>query len=119
MGKLATASRDDTLAYILADLQRSEAHVDASRLAYAVHQKLIAATGAHDRGVQQAPFYVLMGVECPAILVEVGFISNPREGTKLWDEQYQDSLAAAIAQGVGTFLSQERSRGLAQKQSGG
>ncbi len=104
------ARHDDTLAFILADLQRSEAHVDSSRAAYAVHQKLIAATGAADRGVQQAPFYVLMGVESPAILVEVGFISHPEEGKRLADPKYQQKLADAIADGVAAFLREVASR---------
>jgi N-acetylmuramoyl-L-alanine amidase len=104
--KTAAAVHDDTLAYILADLQRAEAHVDSSRLAYAVHQRLISTTGATDRGVQQAPFYVLMGVEAPAILVEVGFISHPKEGKRLADPDYQDALATSIAGGVDAFLQQ-------------
>ncbi len=104
------AAGDDTLAFILADLQRSEAHVDSSRLAYSVHQKLVAATGATDRGVQQAPFYVLMGVEAPAILVEVGFISHPTEGKKLQDAKYQDLIVQALAEGVTTFLEQVGAR---------
>jgi N-acetylmuramoyl-L-alanine amidase len=108
--KAAQVKTDDTLAYILADLQRSEAHADSSRLAYAVHQHLISATHANDRGVQQAPFYVLMGVDAPAILVEVGFISHPKEGPKLWDVKYQQKLATAITEGVGSFLDQIRSR---------
>lgn len=95
---------EDTVAFILADLARSEAHTDSSRLAYAVHQKLIAGTGAQDRGVQQAPFYVLMGVTAPAVLVEVGFISHPSEGAKLKDAAYQEQLAAAIVEGVKEFL---------------
>lgn len=108
--KAATVAHDDTLAYILADLQRSEAHVDSSRLAYAVHQRLVSATGALDRGVQQAPFYVLMGVEAPAILVEVGFISHPKEGKRLADPEYQETLAAGIAEGVSAFLQQVSAR---------
>jgi N-acetylmuramoyl-L-alanine amidase len=96
----------DTLSFILADLQRSETHADSSRLAYAVHEKLIGATGAVDRGVQQAPFYVLMGLDAPAVLVEVGFISNPDEGTKLADAEYQAKVAQAIADGVQSFLTQ-------------
>lgn len=95
---------DDTLAFILADLQRAEAHVDSSRLAYAVHQKLIDATHAPDHGVQQAPFYVLNGLAAPAILVEVGYISHPAEAKKLADTAYQQTLAKAIAQGVKSFL---------------
>jgi N-acetylmuramoyl-L-alanine amidase len=96
----------DTLAFILADLQRSEAHADSSRLAYAVQQELVNATGGLDRGVQQAPFYVLMGLQAPAILVEVGFISHPGEGTKLTDAEYQRKAAEAIARGVASFLQQ-------------
>lgn len=100
----------DTLSFILADLQRSETHADSSRLAYAVHEALIAQTGATDRGVQQAPFYVLMGLEAPAVLVEVGFISHPDEAKKLADAAYQDKLAQAISGGVQKFLSQVEAR---------
>ena len=96
----------DTLAFILADLQRSEAHADSSRLAYAVHEELVGATGGLDRGVQQAPFYVLMGLQAPAILVEVGFISHPDEGARLVDEEYQRTAAKAIARGVSAFVRQ-------------
>jgi N-acetylmuramoyl-L-alanine amidase len=98
------AKNNDTLAFILADLQRSEAHADSSRLAYLVHEQLIGATSAVDRGVQQAPFYVLMGIDAPAILVEVGFISHPNEGERLADEAYQDMLAKAVALGVKNFF---------------
>lgn len=100
----------DVLSFILADLQRAEAHGDSSRLAYQVHEKLVAATSAKDMGVHQAPFYVLMGVEAPAILVEVGFISHPEEGRRLGDARYQDRLASAISEGVQAFLSQVQSR---------
>ncbi|MBL8957575.1 MAG: N-acetylmuramoyl-L-alanine amidase [Myxococcaceae bacterium] len=96
----------DTLAFILADLQRSEAHADSSRLAYAVHEELVSATGGLDRGVQQAPFYVLMGLQAPAILVEVGFISHPDEGARLTDPEYQQKAAEAIARGVAAFVRQ-------------
>ena len=61
---------------------------------------LIRGTRAADRGVQQAPFFVLSGVECPAVLVEVGYISHPQEGAKLGRAEYQEKLAEAIADGV-------------------
>jgi len=102
----------DPLAYILQDLARSEAHQDSSRLAYAVHQKIIAATGAEDRGVQQAPFFVLHGVDAPAILIEVGFISNPDEGKRLKDPKYQELMAGALAQGVKAYLEQVAGAGV-------
>ncbi len=100
----------DTLSFILADLQRSEAHSNSSRLAYAVHEELVSATGGVDRGVQQAPFYVLMGLKAPAVLVEVGFISHPDEGARLTDGAYQLKAAQAIARGVKTFLQQVSGR---------
>jgi len=101
---------NDTLAFILADLQRAETHTDSSRLAYAIHEALISGTGAPDRGVQQAPFYVLMGLDAPAVLVELGFISHPDEARRLGDPAYQQRLASAIAAGVRRFLHELEAR---------
>ena len=97
-------SKTDPLSFILSDLARSEAHVDSSRAAYSIHQSLVAATGAMNRGVQQAPFFVLSGVEAPAVLVEVGFISHPEEARKLLEPLYRDNIAQALARGIRTFL---------------
>jgi len=105
----APAQRD-TLAFILADLQRGEAHVDSARLAYAVHRRLVSTTGAVDLGVQQAPFYVLMGVEAPAVLVEVGFISHPAEGRRLGEAAYRALLVAALSEGIYAFLAEVDAR---------
>lgn len=108
------ARGDSTLAFILEDLVRTEAHADSSRLAYAIHPRLISRTRAADRGVQQAPFFVLSGVECPAVLVEVGYISHPQEGLKLGRAEYQEKLAEAISEGVLAFLRETRRRDAAR-----
>lgn len=100
----------DTLSFILADLQRSEAHGDSSRLAYAVHEALIEQTHAANRGVQQAPFFVLMGLTAPAVLVEIGFISHPAEGPRLTAAAYQAQVAKALTSGVKNFLAQIEAR---------
>jgi N-acetylmuramoyl-L-alanine amidase len=97
---------NDTLAFILSDLRRSEAHADSARLAYAIHSRLVPASGGSDHGVQQAPFYVLTGVDAPAVLVEFGFISHPEESRKLARPEYRDRVAQAIADGVRAFLAQ-------------
>jgi N-acetylmuramoyl-L-alanine amidase len=104
---VARPSADEPLSFILADLKRSEAHAGSSRLAYAIHQRLIAQTRAFDRGVQQAPLYVL-GVECPAVLLELGFLSHPEEGARLKDPEYQGQLVAAIAEAVKAYLAEAR-----------
>ena len=75
-----------------------------------MHESLIAETGAQDRGVQQAPFYVLMGLEAPAVLIEVGFVSHPDEARQLADAEYQGKLARAISSGVKQFLTQLEAR---------
>ncbi|HZJ54685.1 MAG TPA: N-acetylmuramoyl-L-alanine amidase, partial [Myxococcaceae bacterium] len=100
----------DTLAFILSDLRRSEAHADSARLAYAIHSRLVAASGGSDHGVQQAPFYVLTGVEAPAVLIEFGFISHPEECRKLARPEYRDRIAQSIADGVLAFLAQTSAR---------
>lgn len=104
------ARGDSMLAFILHDLERTEAHQDASRLAYAIHARLVSATHAPDRGVLQAPFYVLNGVEAPAVLLEVGYISHPDEGARLGRAEYQETLATAITEGVRAFLAELRKR---------
>jgi N-acetylmuramoyl-L-alanine amidase len=90
----------DPVAGILEDLGNTEALAQSSRLAYAVHEKLVRASGDEDRGVKQAPFYVLAGARMPAVLVELGFISTPEESRKLRRGDYQEKLARAIAEGV-------------------
>jgi N-acetylmuramoyl-L-alanine amidase len=106
----AAPAQRDTLAFILADLQRGEAHADSARLAYAVHRRLVSGCAAVDLGVQQAPFYVLMGVEAPAVLVEVGFISHPTEGRRLAEATYRQKLVAALAEGIHAFLAEVDAR---------
>jgi N-acetylmuramoyl-L-alanine amidase len=73
-------------------------------LANLVHQQIIAGTGANDRGVRSARFYVVTKTSMPAVLVETGFITNPSESNKLLSPAYQGIMAEAIARGVDQFL---------------
>jgi N-acetylmuramoyl-L-alanine amidase len=88
---------------ILNDLSLNAAQADSSRLAYAVHERVVAATGDVDRGVHQAPFFVLTGARMPAVLLEVGFISNPDQERQLLASAYEDEVAEAIVQGIHDF----------------
>lgn len=91
---------------ILADLARSEAHVHSSRLAYELQDWLVQGAGARNRGVKQAPFVVLEGASMPAVLVEVGYVSHPKEGRRLADPAHQGRIAGAIASGIDSFFHQ-------------
>jgi len=56
-----------------------------------------------DRGVRQAGFRVLVGAYMPAVLVEMGFLSNPGEARRLTDGRYQRRLAEAMGEAVLAF----------------
>lgn len=70
------------------------------KLAHSVQQHLIASTGRLDRGVKKAEFHVLTRTKMPAILVEVGFMTNRVECALLSTEAYQWKCAQAIAKAV-------------------
>lgn len=76
----------------------------AHKLATAVQKELINKTGAADRKVKTANFYVLRKTIMPAILVETGFISNDVEAKALFADGYQTIIANAIAKAVLNFL---------------
>jgi N-acetylmuramoyl-L-alanine amidase len=96
------ASRD-LLRSILWDLAQSDFQQESSRLAEGVQNTLDRALRLPSRGVKQAPFYVLGGAAMPAILVEVGFMTNPAEEQRLRDDGYRDRIARAIAAGLGGY----------------
>ena len=72
-------------------------------LAHCTQKALLQATGAVDRGVRQARFYVLRYADCPAILVEAGFLSSPTEEQRILRTDYRELLAKAIADGIVTY----------------
>ncbi|MBL8216061.1 MAG: N-acetylmuramoyl-L-alanine amidase [Bryobacterales bacterium] len=53
-----------------------------------------------DRGVKRAPFIVLIGASMPAILTEIGFVTNPKEESLLKKPEYRQKLAESIYKGV-------------------
>ncbi len=57
-------------------------------------------TGVKDNGVREGPFWVLVGAQMPAVLVEVGFISHPAEAERMVDPKYQKLLAQGMAEGI-------------------
>jgi N-acetylmuramoyl-L-alanine amidase len=73
-------------------------------LARSVQRALIEVTQSADRGVKQNAWYVIRHARSPAILVELGFATNPDEGKRLTQADYQARLAQALAKGITTFL---------------
>ena len=63
---------------------------------------------ASDGSVREAPFWVLVGALMPAVLVEIGYITHPVEGEKLFNEAYQKALANGIANGIDGYFAKNR-----------
>jgi len=57
-----------------------------------------------DGGVRPAPFYVLVGASRPSILVELGYLTNPKERKRLFDSDYQEEIVDGIVTGVGSYM---------------
>ena len=72
-------------------------------LAFAVHRQL-AKLGRPDRGIKRARYHVLRNAPCPAILVEVGFLSNTSEARRLETSDYRQRLAEAIIAGIRAYV---------------
>jgi N-acetylmuramoyl-L-alanine amidase len=65
-----------------------------------LHKNAVAATGFKDGGVRTAGFKVIKYTTMPAVLLEVGYLSNASDGPKLFTEALQNRVAAAIAASI-------------------
>lgn len=102
-----TARRISDLQVILTDLMLNSKVKESKDLAGDVQGHILRSVrGKHDlrdRKQREAPFYVLMGAKMPAILVEMGYITNPAEARRLDSEAFLDDLCDGIVAGIGTY----------------
>ncbi|MBW2617823.1 MAG: N-acetylmuramoyl-L-alanine amidase [Deltaproteobacteria bacterium] len=98
---------------ILNDLMLNTKIHESNRLAFQAQRGLI----SHLRqsypklrslGVKQAPFYVLLGAQMPAVLVEIGFGTNQQDCRRLATKKYLERVAEGIAQGVAQYIRQNK-----------
>ena len=83
--------------------------IESQKLAIDVQQHMIKNLNGDyddvkDGGVRPAPFYVLVGASRPSILVEVGYITNPKERERLFTSNYQEEIVEGIVEGVNRYL---------------
>jgi N-acetylmuramoyl-L-alanine amidase len=106
----ATSAKNiSDLESILNDLMQNAKINESSRLAARVQKNIVRSMNGKynrikDKGVKQAPFYVLMGAQMPAILIETSFISNSRECKRLKDPNYQERLCDGIVDGIRDYI---------------
>ena len=94
---------------ILNDLILNTKISESSKLAYDVQNGIMDDVKTkysqhRSLGVKQAPFYVLIGAEMPAILIETGFITNSTERKRLISDHYKDVLADGIVGGIESYM---------------
>ncbi len=94
---------------ILNDLMHNTKINESSRLAAHVQRSICGRLKKKykrikNKGVKQAPFYVLIGAQMPSILIETSFISNKRECGRLTDPTYQERLSEAVMEGIRKYI---------------
>ncbi len=96
---------------ILSDIMKNSKIDESSRLAQQVHNSILAEadkrgfTDIKNLGVKQAPFYVLIGAQMPAILIELAFISNEKDVDNLKNQTFLEMLTKEIAEGIRAYVS--------------
>ncbi len=104
IGKMEKGGMQDAL-----HLMNREKILASNKLAIDLQQNMLASLNAHykgvvDAGVRSGPFWVLVGAQMPAVLIEIGFISHPKEATRMVDHRYQQKQAIGIANGVDRYF---------------
>jgi len=92
------------LALIIADLEESANIKYSLDFAEIVQKKLVNYLKLEDRGVKQAPFVVLKGANMVAVIVEVGFISNPKEEKLLKNNEFRQKSAQALFEAIKYYI---------------
>lgn len=76
----------------------------SKELAKEIKRELVNIRKNNNRSIKNGDFYVLNKTPCPAVLIEVGFLSNPEDRKLLTDPKYQKKIAVAIRKGVVQFF---------------
>ena len=94
---------DPQVRSVLIDLSQTATIGASLQLGQNVIKQLGEITDLHHGVVEQAPFMVLKSPDIPSILVETGFISNPKEEARLKTEVYQEKIAEALMAGIDIY----------------
>ncbi len=103
VGGMSAEARADIEA-ILFDLNREDALRKSSELAEMVHDRLSRSNLTHIRKVKQARFAVLKTIQMPAVLVELGFLSNAGDRKRLLSASHRVALAAALVRSIEEYF---------------
>jgi N-acetylmuramoyl-L-alanine amidase len=105
----------DPLSFIMHDLRQNLYQHESSDWAEMIQRRLARSHPGPNRGVKQAGFVVLNGSFMPAVLVELGFISNPQEERMLASREVQRRMARELADAVHDFFNRRSSGAVAER----
>jgi N-acetylmuramoyl-L-alanine amidase len=108
---------DDTVARVLLDLARQETEPRAQALADALIEAMVQGGGPVNRRPKRAgSFAVLKAADIPSVLIEVGFLSSPRDLRNLEDPRWRAQMVTSIARGIRNWKSSDDMRRLMMRQ---
>ncbi len=104
---------------VLADIMLSARTQESGRLASDIQRLAVSRIGKRgfavkNGGTKSAPFHVLIGAGMPAVLVEVGYCTNPREARNLLNPSYRHAVSEGIAEGVMAYRNRLQRRNSAE-----
>ena len=97
-------SQDSNGIEIYASTPQGISHEESRHFAHVMQQSFSDYLTNQGRGELQAPFLILQHASIPAILVEVGFLSNPEDCQQLLNPQHIEKISATLARGVLAYL---------------
>ncbi len=105
---MSNKSKDTLLSF----LNRNKI-IQSNKLAIDIQSGMLSSTrkkykGVKDGGVREAPFWVLVGAQMPAVLIELGYITNPKEAERLFNPFYQKALAKGIFHGINNYFAHNK-----------
>jgi N-acetylmuramoyl-L-alanine amidase len=108
---LNIGAKDDMLAGVLLDLSMTATMSTSLEAGKHVLRQMGSVARLHKKKVEQAGFLVLKSPDIPSLLIETGFISNPKEARKLSTAEYQQRMAKAIFSGIDQYYTEHPPEG--------
>lgn len=105
-GEVSLGDHEEMVQKTLTDLVMTSSLVSSIDVGERIIGQMGNMTDLHSKRVELANFRVLKAPDIPSILIETGFISNPKEETKLSDTKHQQKLAKAITRGVVDYFAE-------------
>lgn len=89
---------------ILEDMAKNKYLNDSVRLAQLIQRNLETVFPRKSRGLRNAPFVALEGLTIPAVIIEIGFSTNPEDRKKILDENVRSAIARALSKSIREYF---------------